>query len=414
MKGIKKAASLLCILVLMVSLFAGCGKKAETLTNQPVQNQETTKTPKNLIVWSHLTDKEVAEVDKVAQEWAKKTGNTVKVQADKGDFQAYLQAANSSKAPDIMFGIAHDNLGTFHKAQLLAEVPEGVIDKNNYVPMSLDAVSYDGKLFGIPLAMETYALFYNTDKVPTPPATMEDLIAQGQKVGFQYDINNFYFTYAFIAANGGYVFKNNGGALDPNDIGLGNDGAVKGYQMLADFVQKYKFMPATIKGDDAKAAFQKNKTGLYISGPWDVQGFKDAGVKFAVAPLPKTNGQPTPSFVGIQAAFVNSKSKNQTEAWDLMKYLIENTPMPLLKTGNRIPVLNSELQKDEVKNDKIISAFAEQAKYGTPMPNIPEMAAVWKPAGDNLTLLSSGKSKPADAAKNIVDQIKQGIAQQQK
>lgn len=413
MKGIKKIISLVCIAILISSLFVGCGKKTEPAANQQEQKQET-KTPKNLIVWSHLTDKEVAEVDKVAQEWAKKTGNTVKVQADKGDFQAYLQAANSSKAPDIMFGIAHDNLGTFHKAQLLAEVPSDVVDRSKYVPMALDAVSYDGKLFGIPLAMETYALFYNTDKLQAPPATMEDLIAIGQKNGFQYDINNFYFTYAFIAANGGYVFKNNGGSLDPNDIGLGNEGAIKGYQMLADFVQKYKFMPATIKGDDAKAAFQKGKTALYISGPWDVQGFKDAGVKFAVAPLPKTNGQPTPSFVGIQAAFVNANSKNQAEAWDLMKYLVENTPMPLLKSGNRIPVLNSELEKDEVKNDSIISAFAEQAKYGTPMPNIPEMAAVWKPAGDNLTLLTSGKSKPDAVAKNIVDQVKQGIAQQQK
>lgn len=413
MKGIKKIISLVCIAVLIGSLFVGCGKKAQESANQQNQNQEK-KTPKNIIVWSHLTDKEVAEVDKIAQEWAKKTGNTVKVQADKGDFQAYLQAANSSKAPDIMFGIAHDNLGTFQKAQLLAEVPSDVVDRSKYVPMALDAVSYDGKLFGIPLAMETYALFYNTDKLQTPPATMEDLIAAGQKNGFQYDINNFYFTYAFIAANGGYVFKNNGGALDPNDIGLGNEGAVKGYQMLADFVQKYKFMPATLKGDDAKAAFQKGKTALYISGPWDVQGFKDAGVKFAVAPLPKTNGQPTPSFVGIQAAFVNANSKNQAEAWDLMKYLVENTPMPLLKTGNRIPVLNSELEKDEVKNDSIISAFAEQAKYGTPMPNIPEMAAVWKPAGDNLTLLTAGKSKPDAVAKNIVDQVKQGITQQQK
>ncbi|HBM79294.1 MAG TPA: maltose ABC transporter substrate-binding protein, partial [Clostridiaceae bacterium] len=86
---------------------------------------------------------EVKALDPIAQEWAKNTGNTVKVQADKGDFQAYLQAANSSKAPDIMFGIAHDNLGTFQKAKLLEEVPDGTINKSDYVQMSLDAVSYD-------------------------------------------------------------------------------------------------------------------------------------------------------------------------------------------------------------------------------------------------------------------------------
>lgn len=410
MKGIKRLLAIVCILALPLSILSGCGTK-DTDSGSATPTQ--TKGGKSLVVWSHLTDKEVAEVDKVAQQWAKETGNTVKVQADKGDFQAYLQAANSSKAPDIMFGIAHDNLGTFHKAQLLAEVPDGTINKGDYVPMSLDAVSYDGKMFGIPLSMETYALFYNTDKVKTAPATMEELVEQGKKVGFQYDINNFYFSYAFLAANGGYVFKNNNGALDPNDIGLGNEGAIKGYQMLADFVIKDKFMNASIKGDNAKAAFQKKSIGLYISGPWDVQGFKDAGVNFAIAPLPATNGQPTPSFVGVQAAFVNSKSKNQAEAWDLMKYLVKNTAMPLFNVGNRIPVLNAELDKSEVKANANMMAFAKQAENGTPMPNIPEMAAVWKPAADNLTLLTAGKSAPAAVAKNIADQVKQGIAQQQ-
>lgn len=330
MKGIKRIFALGCILILSLSALAGCSKQpAVSNGSSSSSSSEAAKGGKNLIVWSHLTDAEVAEVDKIAQEWAKQTGNTVKVQADKSDFQAYLQAANSSKGPDIMFGIAHDNLGTFHKAELLTEVPDGTINKSDYVPMSLDAVSYDGKMFGIPLSMETYALFYNTDMLKAAPATMDELIEDAKKVGFNVSLNEAYYSYAFIAANGGYVFKENNGSLDPNDIGLGNDGAIKGYQMLQDFVKKYKFMPATIKGDDCKANFQKKKVGLYISGPWDVKGFKDAGVNFKVAPLPTSNGQPTPSFVGVQAAFVNSKSKQQDAAWDLMKYLVQNTPMPL-------------------------------------------------------------------------------------
>lgn len=406
MKGIKRLIAIVCVLALPLSILSGCGKKTPSTSTQ-------TKGGKSLVVWSHLTDAEVKEVDKVAQEWAKETGNTVKVQADKSDFTTYLQAANSSKAPDIMFGIPHDNLGSFQKAGLLAEVPDGTIDKSDYVPMSLNAVSYDGKMFGIPLSMETYALFYNTDMLKTAPATMDELIQDAQKVGFNVSLNEAYYSYAFIAANGGYVFKENNGALDKNDIGLGNDGAIKGYQMLQDFVKKYKFMPATIKGDDCKANFQKKKVGLYISGPWDVQGFKDAGVNFAIAPLPTTNGQPTPSFVGIQAAFVNSKSKNQDAAWDLMKYLVKNTPEPLLSVGNRIPVLNSELSKSDVQSNANMTAFANQAKNGTPMPNIPEMNAVWTPWNSNLTLLSSGKSTPQQVAKNMVDQIKQGIAQSQ-
>ena len=397
-KKVKVLASAMTALLISTAL-VGCKSSSSS------SSETAKKEPKNIIVWSHLLDNEVKALDAVAQEWAKKTGNTVKVQLDKSDFQAYLQAANSSKGPDIMYGIAHDNLGTFQKAKLLAEVPKNVIDNSKYVDTSIKAVSYDGKLYGVPISIETYALFYNTDKVTTVPTTVDDLIAQAQKVGLQYDINNFYFSYAFLAANGGYVFKDKGnGALDPADIGLGNEGATKGYQTLQDLVQKYKFMTADIKGDKASAAFKEGKTGFYISGPWDVAGFTTAGTKFAVAPLPGM-----PSFVGVQAGFVNAKSKNQTEAWDLMKYLQEHNA-PVIKTGNRIPALSATLETAEYKDNKITSAFVQQVKNGQPMPNIAEMSTVWTPAANNLSLLTYNKATAAATAKAVVDQIKQGIA----
>lgn len=393
-----KKAKILCSIlttVLIATALGGCGSSTST-----------TKTGKNIIIWSHLTQPEVTALNTEAQKWAKKTGNTVKVQLDKSDNQAFLQAAKSSKGPDIMYGMAHDNLGTFQKAGLLEPVPSGVIDTSKYVDTSIKAVSYGGKMYAVPMSIETYALFYNTDKVATAPTTVDELIAQAQKVGFQYDINNFYFSYAFMAANGGYVFKDKGkGALDSNNVGLGNEGSVKGLQTIQDFVTKYKFMAADIKGDKAKSAFKAGTIGLYISGPWDVSDFTKAGVKFAVAPLPAS----MPSFVGVQASFVNSNSKNKTEDWDLMKYLQANNST-VVKAGNRIPALNSELSKPEYKNDKIVSAFVAQVKNGQPMPNIPEMQAVWTPVGNDLTLLTTGKLTPEAAGKTMHDQVVQGIS----
>ncbi|ERM93156.1 sugar ABC transporter substrate-binding protein [Caldanaerobacter subterraneus] len=416
MKKYSKILALLTAMVFVLSIaLTGCGGGSKTSESQPSQTQtaEQKKEPVELIVWSHLTDPEIAKVQEIANKWAEQTGNKVKVLADQSDFQAFATAAQSGKGPDIMFGLPHDNLGTFQKAGLLAEVPEGVINKDDYVPMSISAVSYDGKMYAVPIAMETYALFYNTDKVKTPPATLDDLIKLGKEVGFQYDVNNFYFSFAFIAAYGGYVFKDTGGGLDPNDIGLNNEGAKKGLELIKDFVQKYKFMPPDINYDMAKGNFQSGKIGLYISGPWDVDGFKKANVPFKVAPLPEIDGKPTPSFAGVQAAFVSANSKHQKEAWDLMKYLVENTGLPLFETGNRIPVIKSLLDNPEVKGNEILSAFAEQAQHAIPMPNIPQMSQVWTPAGNALQLITSGKVPVDKAADDMVKQIKQGIATMQ-
>jgi len=369
---------------------------------------------KQLVVWSHLTQDEVKALQPIADKWGKANGYTVKVITDQGSFQSFQTAAMSGKGPDIMFGIPHDNLGAFWKAKLLEPVPANLIDKKNFVSTALDACTFEGKLYALPIAMETYALFYNTSKVKEAPKTMSQLITLAKKHGFMYDVNNFYFSFAFIAQNGGYVFKNKGGSLDPNDIGLATNGAIKGLSLIRDFVLTYKFMPKDIKGDIAKGNFQNQKIAFYISGPWDVQDFIKAKVPFAVAPLPKTDdGKPTPSFVGVQAAFVSAKSKNKDAAFKLAKYLVENSALTLFKVGHRIPVLNSVLASSEVKSDKIMSAFAEQAKVGIPMPNIPEMSAVWIPAGNALSLITTGKATPKQAADAMVKQIKQGIAQMQ-
>lgn len=403
MKNVKKIVSLACATLLTVGLLTGCGD-ANTKNSTSGEGEET-KTAQSLVVWSHLQQNEVEELDKVAQEWAAKTGNKVKVVRDESDFQSFLQAANSSSGPDIMYGIAHDNLGTFHKAGLLAKVPEGSINKEDYIDTAVKGCTYSDGMFAVPITIETYGLFYNKDKVETVPKTQDELISMGQKVGFNYDINNFYYTYAFIAGKGGYVFKeDSNGALDPNDIGLGNEGAVEGYTLIQDMVQKYKLMPQDLNGDKAKGAFQAGNVGLYIGGPWDIQSFKDANLNFGVAPLPDM-----PSFVGVQAGFVSSNSKHQELAWDLMKYLQENND-EVLKVGSRIPALKSTLEKDEYKNNEIVQAFVEQVKNGTPMPNIPEMSTVWGPGENNITLLIQGKQTPQDCAKNIVEQIKQGIS----
>lgn len=408
MRGLKKWTALMAVAVLLAATLAGCGSgKSGSGTPAPAAKQ-----PVSLTVWSHMTQPEVDEINKVAQQWAQKTGNKVTVQMDNGDMSAFPTVAATGKGPDIMFGLAHDNLGGSYKANLLAPVPDGIINRADFVPASLDATSFDGKLYGIPVSMETYALFYRTDKIQTAPKTWDEFIADAQKYGFMYDVTNFYFSYGFIQGEGGYVFKNNGGALDPNDIGLDNAGAIKGFQIIDDFIHKYKFMKPDITGDIAKGNFIKGTTALYISGPWDVADMQKAKVPFAVVPMPTLpDGQKFRSFEGVYASFVNALSKHQTEAWDLEKYLVENTPAPLFKVGKRFPVQTKYVNSPDVTGDAITSGFGQAALDATPMPNIAAMGQVWNPMKDALTLIVQGKQKPEVAAPAAVKNLKTLIQQ---
>lgn len=402
----RKILSLIMITSLLMVALAGCGGAAKNTAS----SEEGSKT---LTVWSHLNTQEVEEVNKVAEKWGKDNGMTVKVIEDKSDMQSYAQAANSSKGPDLVFGLANDNLGTFQKAGLLAEVPSGTIDESKYTSKQvIDAVTIGGKQYAVPIAQETVALFYNKDKVKEVPKTMEELEAKAKEVGFEFDINNFYTSFGLISAQGGYVFKNNNGTLDPKDIGLGNDGAVKGYQFIQDLVVKDKFMAPDINGDIAKGDFQSGKAGFYISGPWDIAAFKEAGVNFGVVPMPTFGGKPVQTFLGVQAAFVSEKSNNKDSAWKLLKYLTDNCNDILIQKGNRIPATKAGVESDTFNKADNMTSFSEQAKSSIPMPNIPEVQAMWTPGAAGLKALTSGTSDPQTVAKQIADQTKQGIEQQ--
>lgn len=403
-KRIKVLAALMS--TIMAGSIVGCGSSDTTTSSNDDSKKELT-------IWSHLKTGEIKAIEELANKWGEENGYNVKVVDDQGEPQDYIQAANSSKGPDIYFGVAHDNLGTFQKAGLLAEVPEGVIDEGGLASEQLvDAVTIDGTQYAVPIAQETTALFYNKDLVSEVPETMEELVEVAAEKGFKYAIGDFYRSYGFIAANGGYVFKNNDGVLDSTDIGLNNEGAIKGYEFLEDLVVNKKLMASDINGDAAIGEFTSGNTAFFISGPWDVAAFEESGLNFGVAKIPSLNGNEVTPFMGVQAAFVSSKSDKQEDAWKLVKYLAENSGDIVLEEGNRIPVYTDSFETEAFKNNKYMGAFVEQAKVADPMPNIPEVQAMWKPGETNILLMIQGQQTAKEAADKTVEQIKEGIAQQ--
>lgn len=365
----------------------------------------------SITVWSHLNPPELKVMQNAANAWGKLTGNTVKVIQDNSSFQNFATASRSGKGPDVELGIPHDNLGTFAIEGVMAQVPNGLINPKAYIQPSIDAGTIAGRLYGVPLAAETYGLFYNTKLVPKAPTTWAQFMTDAKAHGFAYDINNFYFSYAFIGGFGGYVFKMNHGIANVGDIGLANAGAIKGLSLIKSFVSQDHFMPATITGDIAKSLFQQGKTAFYISGPWDVPSLLQAKVPFKVEPLPLLpNGKHPVTFEGYQEMIVNARSQNQPLDWSLIQYISAHTAAQELTAGARISPLKSFISSPLIKRNIYASAFAQAAKYGTPMPNVPAMQAVWGPAGNALGFITKGSETPQVAAQNMLKQIRQGVS----
>lgn len=407
----KKLKILSCFIMCtcLVGIFSGCS--------------ETKKEESNKInLCLNTTEAEGNEITKLAQSWSKDNGIEVNVVINPlntgGSIDEYVgitdngNASQSANSPDIEFGLSHEYMEKLVKLDLAEEVPADLVDFNNYISKDLvDAVTIDNKIFAYPISQECPALLYNKDLVSRVPETMESLVEEGKTKGFKYDINNFYMSYQFISAGGGYTFKNNNGAFNKEDIGLNNKGAIEGYKFLQDLIQKDKFMVGETNDTIAESAFYNGEAAYYIGEVKKLKMMKDNATKlnFGVAPIPKLNGNTVKPFKGVKMALVNPRSNKKEESYKLLKYIIENSKEILMSQGNRLPVFKDALEIESFKNDQYLQGFYLQAKDSEIMPNILVTATMWGPAASNLNLLLTGQITPEECGESIIKEINEGI-----
>ncbi len=413
----KIAAGLLSAVLIASMLFSGCsGTKGGTGSqstgsgseeSQATSTKDSLKKAASIVVWTNL-ENEAQTLKKYGEMWAAKTGNKVEVVHETADLQQFVQAAKSADGPDALYGIANDQLANYVSAGMVQEVPGDLYKNEDYANAAVQACYSDGKRYGVPIAVETNTLFYNTEKVKKAPETWDELIRTAKaNGGVQFEATSIYYDLGFLRAYDSYIFKYADGKYDVKDIGLGNENAVKAYTLLKEIAVDNGFFSSDITSDLARSSFQSGKTAFYIGGPWDISGFKSAGTPFAVAPMPSLNGKPFVTPVGTQVGFVSSKSHEQEATWDLIKYLMENCAQDLYSAGGRIPA--NMAAQEKINADDATKAFITQISHGEPMPTVPELGQVWTPYSDNMKLVFQKKLTPADAAKNISKQVQEGI-----
>lgn len=367
------------------------------------------KTDSKLVIWTNMSV-EADTIQKYADEWGKQNGYEMEVIHQSPSVQQFAQAVKSSSGPDAVVGVPNDQLADYVNAGLAAEVPQDLYTDSDFSEAAIQACYVGGKRYAAPLSVETTALFYNTDLVSRVPATWEDLVEQAaESGGVQFDATSIYYDLGFVRACGGYIFDYKDGAYDTSNIGLADKGAVEAYGFIDDLCNKYNLLTADITADIARSNFQNGKCAYYIGGPWDIDGFTSAGTSFEISKMPTFRGQPFVTPVGTQVSFVSNSSDDQTQAWNFIRYLIENGALSMYESGNRIPAKLADQQLDEIQSNTYTQAFIEQIQNGEPLPTVSEMGQLWTIHTNNIRSMWAEEQTPQQAADNMVTQLKEAI-----
>jgi maltose/maltodextrin transport system substrate-binding protein len=351
------------------------------------------QTPK-LLVWIN-GDKAYSGLQKVGDAFEKVSGVKVVVEHPVDATDKFQQAAGAGKGPDV-FCWPHDRVGDWAKAGLLTPLRPSP---------RLKAMTYRGRIWGYPIAIETTGLIYNKALVPKPPQTWDEVIAIDKKLKAEgksavlWDYNKSFFTWPMLAGAGGVIFGRDAqGDFDPRQVQVNNAGALAGARMIERLV-KDGHMPRGARYAEMETGFARGQVAMMISGPWAWDNARKARIDFGVAPIPSVvPGQPSKSFVGVLGCMISAPSKQK----DIAKEFIENHLMrpealKLLDADVPIGVPANKAFYAELSVNPLIAASMTNARNGAPIPNIPEVGRFWTAMDAALEAITNGLQSPKDA-----------------
>ncbi|SDF69395.1 arabinogalactan oligomer / maltooligosaccharide transport system substrate-binding protein [Fontibacillus panacisegetis] len=419
----KKMMSLVVALAALLAIVACSNDKTEpagtAIQTENSTDSEVLQEPgAELLVWA--SKEELPFINEISKQFTEKYGVPVMIQeVGASDTLGKLTTDGPAQIGADLVTFTHDQLGKAVSAGLVLpndawQEDTRKTNKDNVI----QAVTYGNIMYGYPLSLESNVLFYNKQLVPEPPASFEEVVefAKGfndpgkSQFALMWEIENFYFNYMFIASDGGYVFGNNG--VNFNDIGLNNEGAVKGVAYYGTL--KDKLLPmrtGDVTYDVKKGLFLGGQLAMNIDGPWLIHELREQKDRFGAAPLPSINGKPAVSFFGVKSLYVNAYTKYPNAA-KLFAHFASDKEAQLLNfqlTG--AAPSHSELMTDpNVQKDEFVSAITKQFEHSQPMPSIQQMSSVWIPIAAAMADVWNNGTDAKTALDHAVGQIKDSIS----
>jgi multiple sugar transport system substrate-binding protein len=297
------------------------------------------------------------------------------------------------------------------------------LDTSKLLKPTVEAATYNGKLYAAPFASDGGLLFYRKDLVPTPPKTLDEMwsmcsIAKKNNIGCYAGQSA---KYEGLTVNAAEAINTMGGKIvdESGKATVGSAEAKKGLQMLADHYKNGDIPKEAItyQEEQGRQAFEDGKLLFLRNWPYVYSLAKTDGAskvkdKFGVAPLPGVDG-PGASSLGGHSEGISVYSKHKGTAFEFLKFIEEDAQQKFfMEKGSLAPVVGAIYEdKDLVAKYPYLPTLLTSIKNAVPRPVTPFYPAVTKAVQDNAYAAIKGE-KPVDQAitdmQNAIQSASQG------
>ena len=291
------------------------------------------------------------------------------------------------------------------------------IETDGMLEPTIEAGTYQDKLYTAPVSSDGGILYYRKDLVPEAPKTWDEMmdmcsIAKENNIGCY---SGQFKQYEGLTVNASEAINSAGGSV------LGDDGkpnlttpeAEEGLNNLVDAFKNGN-IPAeaiTYQEEESRRAFQDGKLLCLRNWPYDynlatTEGSSQVKDVLGMAALPGKDG-PGASSLGGHNAAISVYSKNKATARDFVKFLIEEEQQKFFATqGSLAPVLG-DLYEDQELVSKLpyLPVLKTSIENAVPRPVTPFYPAVTQAIQENSYAALKGEK----SAKQALDDMQKSI-----
>ncbi len=333
----------------------------------------------------------------------------------------FVIAAVAGQGPEIIYGPS-DNVGVMVTTQTVMPLDRvfGPEFFERFIPQGI--VSWQEKRW---LAADQIGnhltLVYNTDLVPTPPRTLDELVAMGQSLtkdtngdgkmdqyGLTWNYREPFFFIPFLTGFGGWVIDEQGRPT------LDNEQTVRAIQFVLDLRDRYKIIPKEGDYEIADMLFKEKRTAMIVNGPWSWGGYGVPGQNM-VAPLPinSETGQWCEPMISAKgyAVNVNAAPEKLPIIRELIDYMTSAEVQEEMATKlSTSPTATAVLSSPVMESNPALVASMQQIEHGRPMPIMPQMRQIWEGMRGPYQLVMNGAITAQEAARRMQREAEKNIA----
>ncbi|MDQ0193365.1 ABC transporter substrate-binding protein [Paenibacillus wynnii] len=406
-------------LILVTVLAAGCGGNNDPANKGTAGDAGSGNSGKKteLIFWGDWGGEGQKQFETMVDAFNKSQDKIhVKYVLQQDMITKFLTAATNGGSPDVLFW---DRWRTslYAPKNVLHPVDEYLtrdgISKDDFYSESLTELSYDDKLYGLPLTVDARALFYNKKLLDEaglqPPTTWDELEAAAAKLtkwnGNKLEVAGF--SIGDLGLFNMYLQQAGGSMLtEDGKTNFNND---QGKQVLEfwdrlmnkDKVYKVGFELGLGEGQDA---FVTGKVAMLYSGPWMLSTYNKYGkdLDYGIVPPPAGPNGDKGSVMGGFGLVIPEGSKHQDEAWEFIKWWTANKDNALLwaKTSLNLPGYKPSLEDPFFKDDPKWKPFMDTLEFAKIRPAHPGYSVMETDAlAPNLQLNQQNKQSIEETLK---------------